>query len=87
MSEEHDAGGDSADAALSRASLADQLRQLEAFVATAESQGDALPPEAVEMVARLKEIMAALDGLAASLGAPTADAPTGDAEPPETEKL
>ena len=49
-----------------RDGLAAQLRQLEAFVARSESDGDALPPEAVEMVARLREIMHALEGLTSS---------------------
>ena len=44
--------------------LTEQLRQLEAFVARAEAQGDALPPEAAEMVVKLREIIAALEGLA-----------------------
>lgn len=46
-----------------REGLASQLRQLEEFLARAESDGEALPPEAVEMVTRLREIMHALDGL------------------------
>lgn len=48
-------------------SLADQLRQLEAFVARAEAAGGDLPPEAVEMVDKLKEIIQALEGLTSSL--------------------
>ena len=48
--------------------LASQLRQLEEFVARAESDGDELPPAAVEMIARLREIMQALDGLSSTLG-------------------
>jgi hypothetical protein len=51
-----------------REELAAQLRQLEEFVARAESKGDEMPPEAVEMVARLREIMQALDSLSASFG-------------------
>jgi hypothetical protein len=51
-----------------REELATQLRQLEEFVARTESQGDEMPPEAAEMVARLREIMQALDGLSASFG-------------------
>ena len=51
-----------------REGLAEQLRQLEDFVARAESQGEELPPEAAEMIARLKEIMQALDGLTSSMG-------------------
>lgn len=55
-------------AAAGREGLATQLRELEAFVASSEAAGEALPPEAVEMVARLREIVRALDGLTASLG-------------------
>lgn len=51
-----------------RDGLVEQLRQLEAFVAHAESAGDGMPAEAVEMLARLKEIVHALDGLTSSLG-------------------
>jgi hypothetical protein len=54
-------------AAAGRAGLATQLRELEAFAAQSESAGDALPPEAIEMIARLREIVQALDGLTASL--------------------
>ena len=50
-----------------RDGLATQLRQLEDFVARAESDGDELPPAALEMIARLREIMKALDGLSATL--------------------
>lgn len=51
-----------------RDGLASQLQQLEEFVARAESDGDELPPAAVEMIARLREIMQALDGLTSTLG-------------------
>lgn len=54
------------DVATPREGLAAQLRQLEDFVARAEFDGEELPPEAVEMVARLREIMHALDGLSTS---------------------
>jgi hypothetical protein len=56
------------EAASPRDGLAQQLRQLEAFVARAEQEGEELPAEAVEMVARLKEIVQALDSLTSSLG-------------------
>lgn len=52
-----------------RDGLATQLRQLEDFVARAESDGEELPPAALEMIARLREIMQALDGLSSTLGA------------------
>jgi hypothetical protein len=49
--------------------LATQLSELEAFVARAEADGDEVPPEALEMVERLREIVRALDGLTSSLTA------------------
>jgi hypothetical protein len=55
-------------AAAGRDGLAAQLRELEAFVAQSEAQGEELPPEAVEMIVRLREIVRALDGLTSSLG-------------------
>ena len=55
------------DAAAGRAGLAAQLRQLEAFAARSVSAGEELPPQAKEMIARLREIVQALDGLAASM--------------------
>lgn len=55
-------------AAAGRAGLATQLQQLEAFVARAEADGEELPAEAVEMIARLREIVRALDGLTSSMG-------------------
>ena len=61
-----------------RDGLASQLRQLEEFVARTESDGDELPPAAVEMIARLREIMQALDGLSSTLGGA---APASAAEP------
>ena len=67
-------------AAAGRAGLAAQLRELGAFAARSESAGDALPPEAVEMIARLREIVQALDGLTASLESP-ASPPPETAEP------
>jgi hypothetical protein len=54
-------------AAAGRDGLAAQLRELEAFVAQSEAAGEALPPEATEMVERLREIVRALDGLTSSL--------------------
>jgi len=63
------------DAASGRAGLATQLRQLEAFVARSEAEGEVLPPEAAEMIARLREIVQALDGLTASMAEPAGDQP------------
>ena len=54
-------------AAAGREGLAAQLGALEAFVARSEAAGDALPPEAVEMIARLREIVRALDGLTSGM--------------------
>jgi hypothetical protein len=54
-------------AAAGRDGLVSQLRELENFVAQAEAAGEPLPPEAVEMVERLREIVRALDGLTSSL--------------------
>ncbi len=56
--------------------LAAQLKELEAFVAKADAAGDEMPPEAREMVERLREIVSALDGLTSSLG--THDAPPAE---------
>ena len=55
------------DAAAGREGLAAQLRELEAFVARSEAEGEALPPQAIEMIERLREIVRALDGLTSSL--------------------
>ena len=58
-----------------RDGLAAQLRQLEDFVARSESAGDELPPEAAVMVARLREIMQALEGLTSSFHGLNAESP------------
>jgi hypothetical protein len=71
---------DLSDAEAGRAGLAAQLRELEAFVARSDASGDELPPEAIEMIARLREIVQALDGLTSSMAEPPAppdDAPSG----------
>jgi hypothetical protein len=71
-------GGDApGSAAAGRAGLLAQLRQLEDFAARTVSEGDALPAEATEMILHLRQIVEALDGLAASM----ADPPAGDAVP------
>jgi hypothetical protein len=72
---------DIGDAAAGRAGLVTQLRELEAFVARSDANGDELPHEAREMIERLREIVQALDGLTSSLGesaAPPDDAPPRD---------
>ncbi len=55
------------EAAAGREGLATQLRELEDFVARSDAAGEPLPPEALEMVSRLREIVRALDGLTSSL--------------------
>ena len=55
------------DAVTSREGLVSQLRELEAFVQSYADAGEALPPEATEMVERLREIVRALDALTSSL--------------------
>ncbi|MEP6731979.1 MAG: hypothetical protein ABJE10_15135 [bacterium] len=76
--------GDSIPASSPREGLAEQLRQLEEFIARTEAQGGTLPPEAVDMIARLREIMDALDGLSASFGDDLSQAASNAAKP-ETE--
>lgn len=58
---------DAANAAAGHAGLVAQLRQLEAFAARTVAEGDALPPQATEMILHLREIVDALDGLTASM--------------------
>ncbi len=53
-----------------REDLVAHLKQLEAFVEQSKASGEEIPPEATEMISRLREIMLALDGLASSMGAP-----------------
>ena len=67
LSESDEPRDEAASAAAGREGLAAQLRQLEAFAARSVSAGEALPPQAVEMIARLREIVQALDGLTASM--------------------
>ncbi len=45
---------------------ADPVAELEAYIAQAEARGEPVPPEARVMLARLRELMAALRGLSAS---------------------
>ena len=61
------AGDDAASAAAGRADLAAQLRQLEDFASRTAAGGDSVPPQATEMIAHLREIVQALDGLTASI--------------------
>jgi|SRR5436190_23957584 len=66
--EQQPAHDEAANAAAGRAGLLAQLRQLEDFAARTVSEGDALPPQATEMILHLREIVQALDGLTASMG-------------------
>ena len=68
---------ETASAAAGRAGLLAQLRQLEDFAARTVAEGEALPPQATEMIQHLREIVDALDGLTASM----AEAPPSDASP------
>ena len=55
--------------------FAESLSQLEARIAVADAGGDAVPPEALQMVVKLRELVAALGDLTSSLDtAPTAEA-------------
>jgi hypothetical protein len=45
----------------------DAVAELEAFIAEAEARGETVPAEAHMMLARLRELMAALRGLTSSL--------------------
>src|SRR5215218_9074295 len=65
----HDpARNEAANAAAGRAGLLAQLQQLEDFAQRTVSEGGSLPPQATEMILHLREIVDALDGLAASMG-------------------
>ena len=44
----------------------DPIAELEAFIAETEARGEAVPPEAHAMLARIRELMDALRGLTAS---------------------
>ena len=62
------ASDDASNAAAGRAGLLAQLRQLEEFAQRTAADGGSLPPQATEMILHLREIVEALDGLAASMG-------------------
>ena len=73
---------DAVSAAAGRDGLAAQLRQLEAFAERSVSAGEELPPQAIEMIARLREIVQALDGLATSMGDEPGTRATGNDDSP-----
>jgi hypothetical protein len=73
---------DAVSAAAGRDGLAAQLRQLEAFAARSVSAGEALPPQALEMIERLREIVQALDGLTASMAEEPEAREAGDDDSP-----
>ena len=58
---------DAVSAAAGHAGLVAQLRQLEDFAARTVAEGEALPPQATEMILHLREIVSALDGLTATM--------------------
>jgi hypothetical protein len=51
-----------------RTGLAEQMQRLQAYVADAHARGEDVPPEADMMIARLKELVGALDDLTTSIG-------------------
>jgi hypothetical protein len=61
---------EAASAAAGHPRLHAHLRQREDFAARTVAEGDALPPQATEMILHLREIVEALDGLTASMGEP-----------------
>ena len=80
----HDPARDeAATAAVGRAGLLAQLRQLEDFAERTVSEGGSLPPQATEMILHLREIVEALDGLAASMDG---DSPPADDAGPTRER-
>jgi len=72
-------------ATTARDEFAAQLRQLEEFVARAESKGEELPPQAAEMMSRVREIMDALDGLSTIIGGLNTPLPNVPSESPKPE--
>lgn len=59
--------------------FADSLAQLEAQIATAESRGEPVPPEARIIAAKLRDLVAALADLTSSFSSP--DAPAAPVAP------
>jgi hypothetical protein len=77
--------------AATRASEADldafaaRADELEARIADAEARGEALPPQARAMLASLRELARAVEGLRASMGEPlSGEPPPGESPPGES---
>lgn len=58
------------EASRGRTGLAEQMQRLQAYVADAHARGEDIPPEADMMIARLKELVGALDDLTTSMEKP-----------------
>ena len=66
----------------SPADLTGPVAELEAFIAQTEARGEPVPPEARVMLARLRELVAALRDLTDSFGGrPAAPTPESEREP------
>lgn len=76
-----DRGGATSSARLGGTAFGEHLAGLEERVAAADARGESVPREAREMIVHLREIVDALDGLTASLGARAAQADASP-EPP-----
>jgi hypothetical protein len=61
--------------------FADSLAELEARIAAADAGGQPVPPEARQMLEKLRDLIAALSGLSATLGDLAAQLPDADAPP------
>lgn len=61
-----------------RDAFATSLAALEAQIAAAQTRGASVPPEAHEMVDRLREVVAALDGLTATIARAPDDLPPAE---------
>jgi hypothetical protein len=62
--------------------FADSLAELESRIAAADAGGEPVPPEARQMLEKLRDLIAALGGLSATLGDLAAQLP--DEAPPPT---
>lgn len=64
--------GEAREARAGRTGLAEQMQRLQAYVADAHARGEPVPPEAEMLIARLQELVGALDELTSSLEPPEA---------------